>query len=125
MTSKVIWSAIFTGLIEIIQHHKPISHCTCHRRSIGPLPSCSHCGNPIIQKCVPCFKCRGARKNIFARISATKLCQLLISRSNFDAKHLENIFFPSTLLQGTHITKYGQMFLQSLLQWYTISLTRQ
>ena len=40
MTSKVIWIAIFTGLIEIIQHHKLISHCPCRRRSIGPLPSC-------------------------------------------------------------------------------------
>ena len=40
MTSKVIWIAIFTGLIDIIQHHKPISHCPCRRRSIGPLPSC-------------------------------------------------------------------------------------
>ena len=28
------------GLIEIIQHHMPISHCPCRRRSIGPLPSC-------------------------------------------------------------------------------------
>ena len=32
MISKVIWSAIFTGLIEIIQHHKPISHSPCRRR---------------------------------------------------------------------------------------------
>ena len=42
INSKVIWSDIFTGLIEVIQHHMPISHSPCRRRYIGPLPSCSH-----------------------------------------------------------------------------------
>ena len=26
--------------IEFIEHHMPISHSPCRRRSIGPLPSC-------------------------------------------------------------------------------------
>ena len=37
---KVIWSDVFTGVIEVIQHHMPISHSPCRRRYIGPLPSC-------------------------------------------------------------------------------------
>ena len=41
MTSEVIWSDIFTGVIEVIKHHMPISHSPCRRRYIGPLPSCS------------------------------------------------------------------------------------
>ena len=28
-------------VIEVIEHHMPISHCPCHKWSIGPLPSCS------------------------------------------------------------------------------------
>ena len=32
MTSEVIWSNIFTGVIEVIQHHMPISHSLCRRR---------------------------------------------------------------------------------------------
>ena len=32
MTSKVIWSNIFIGVIEVIQHHKPISHSPCRCR---------------------------------------------------------------------------------------------
>ena len=26
---KVIWSDVFTGVIEVIQHHMPISHSPC------------------------------------------------------------------------------------------------
>ena len=44
MTSKVIWSDIFTGVIEVIKHHMPISHSPCRRRYIGPLPSCCNMG---------------------------------------------------------------------------------
>ena len=40
MTSKVIWSDIFTGVIDVIKHHMPIYHSPCRRRYIGPLPSC-------------------------------------------------------------------------------------
>ena len=40
MTSKGIWRDIFTEVIEVIEHHMPISHSPCRRRSIGPLPSC-------------------------------------------------------------------------------------
>ena len=40
MTSKVICSDIFTGVIEVIKHHMPIYHSPCRRRYIGPLPSC-------------------------------------------------------------------------------------
>ena len=40
MTSKGVWNDIFTELIEVIEHHKPISHSPCRRRYIGPLPSC-------------------------------------------------------------------------------------
>ena len=32
MTSEVIWSNIFNGVIEVIQQHMPISHCPCRRR---------------------------------------------------------------------------------------------
>ena len=28
-------------IVEVIEHHMPISHSPCRRRSIGPLPSCS------------------------------------------------------------------------------------
>ena len=27
-------------IVEVIEHHRPISHSPCPRRSIGPLPSC-------------------------------------------------------------------------------------
>ena len=27
-------------IVEVIEHHRPISHSPCRRRSIGPLPSC-------------------------------------------------------------------------------------
>ena len=40
INSKVIWSDIFTGVIEVIKHHMPIYHSPCRRRYIGPLPSC-------------------------------------------------------------------------------------
>ena len=42
MTSKAIWSDIFAEVIEVMEHHMPISHSLCCRRSIGPLPSCSN-----------------------------------------------------------------------------------
>ena len=47
MTSMVILSDILTGVIEVIQHHMPISHSPCRRRYIGPLPSCYNRGKDI------------------------------------------------------------------------------
>ena len=40
MTSKAVWSDIFTEVIEVIEHHMPVSHSSCLCRSIWPLPSC-------------------------------------------------------------------------------------
>ena len=33
----ITWTVIME--IEVIMSHMPISRCSCHRRSIGPLPS--------------------------------------------------------------------------------------
>ena len=32
---------IYSKVMEVIEHHMPISHSPCSRRSKGPLPSCS------------------------------------------------------------------------------------
>ena len=41
MDTRVFKVADFkSGVIEVIQHHMPISHSPCRRRYIGPLPSC-------------------------------------------------------------------------------------
>ena len=47
MTHEAIWRppwpqrpSKFTEVIEVIERHMPISHCSCRRMSIGPLPSC-------------------------------------------------------------------------------------
>ena len=32
---------IYSKVMEVIEHHMPISHSPCRRRSKGPLPSCS------------------------------------------------------------------------------------
>ena len=42
MDTRVFKVADFkSGVIEVIQHHMPISHSPCRRRYKGPLPSCS------------------------------------------------------------------------------------
>ena len=40
---------IYSKVMEVIEHHMPISHSPCRRRSKGPLPSCSPLSGDGIQ----------------------------------------------------------------------------
>ena len=50
---------IYSKVMEVIEHHMPISHSPCRRRSKGPLLSCS-----ILAKATVFGRFRGGLVNI-------------------------------------------------------------
>ena len=44
------WQMDTKDIVEVIEHHRPISHSPCRRRSIGPLPSCCYSTSTL---CLP------------------------------------------------------------------------